>query len=112
MTVRESDGHILPLPPGDQSGSEKPGNAGAGKVARTSRDPDRAPAVLSDGTTVLTRLDGSITVGVGVLSHASLYFALCTPPHCNPTFACDLPAVTVLPSEIWEPDAGKRHVRI
>jgi hypothetical protein len=35
----------------------KPGNAGAGKAARPSRDTDRTSTVLSDGESVLTRLD-------------------------------------------------------
>ncbi len=34
-----------------------PSNIGAGKAAGISRDPDRAPTVLSDGTSVITRLD-------------------------------------------------------
>ena len=57
MTFRESDGCIVPTPAEDQSAREKPGNTGAGKSARPTRDSDRTPAVRSDGTTVLTRLD-------------------------------------------------------
>ena len=57
MTVRESDGRIVPLKHESQSCGMKPGNTGVGKADRTSRDPDRTPAVLSDGPTVLTRLD-------------------------------------------------------
>ena len=57
MTLRESDSRIVPLPPEDQSVGDKPGNTGAGKAAGISRDPDRAPTVLSDGTSVITRLD-------------------------------------------------------
>ena len=56
-TFRESDGCIVPTPAEDQSAREKPGNTGAGKSARPTRDSDRTPAVRSDGTTVLTRLD-------------------------------------------------------
>ena len=57
MTFRESDGRIVPLKSGDQSDGMKPSNIGAGKAARPLRDPDRAPSVLRDGSTVLTRLD-------------------------------------------------------
>ena len=57
MTFRESDGRIVPTKPDRQSGGPKPGNAGVGKAARPSRDSDRAPPVLSDGPSVLTRLD-------------------------------------------------------
>jgi group II intron reverse transcriptase/maturase len=57
MTLRESDDPVVPQQPERQSGSEMPSNIGAGKRVGISRDPDRAPAVLSDGTTVLTRLD-------------------------------------------------------
>ena len=57
MTFRESDGRIVPQQPEDDSGGEKPGNIVAGKAARISRDPDRAPPVLRDGPAMLTRLD-------------------------------------------------------
>ena len=57
MTLRDSDDRIVPKRPEVQLGSDKPGNAGAGKAVKITRDPDRAPTVLSDGTTVLTRLD-------------------------------------------------------
>ncbi len=57
MTLRESDGRIVPLKSGIPSDGMKPGNAGAGKAARTLRDPDRVPTVLRDGPSVLTRLD-------------------------------------------------------
>ena len=56
-TLRESDGRIVPRPAEFRSAGEKPGNAGVGKTARPIRDPDRAPPVLSDGPSVLTRLD-------------------------------------------------------
>ena len=56
MTFRESDGRIVPLKSGLQPDDMKPSNIGAGKAARPIRDPDRAPSVLSDGSTVLTRL--------------------------------------------------------
>ena len=58
-TLRGSDSRIVPQPAEGQSEGEKPGNAGVGKAAGISRDPDRAPPVLSDGTSVLTRLDCS-----------------------------------------------------
>ena len=57
MTLRESDGRIVPLKSGDQSDGMKPSNIGAGKAARPIRDPDRAPTVLRDGPSVITRLD-------------------------------------------------------
>ena len=57
MTPRESDERIVPLKPEVQSGGVKPGNAGAGKAVGPSRDSELTPAVPSDGTSVLTRLD-------------------------------------------------------
>ena len=57
MTFRESDGRIVPMHCRNPIGGEKPGNIGAGKAARSLRDPDRAPSVLSDGTTVIAQLD-------------------------------------------------------
>ena len=57
MTLRESDGGIVPLSPADQAGESMPGNAGAGKAAKLTRDSARAPTVHSDGFSVLTRLD-------------------------------------------------------
>ena len=57
MTIRESDGRIVPLKSGHQPDGMKPSNIGAGKAARPIHDPDRAPSVLRDGCTVITRLD-------------------------------------------------------
>ena len=57
MTLRESDGRIVPLKSGDQSDGMKPSNIGAGNAARPIRDPDRASTVLRDGPSVITRLD-------------------------------------------------------
>jgi hypothetical protein len=62
MTLRESDDRIVPLKRKIQLRGSKPGNAGAGKAVRISRGPDRTPAVLSDGLSVLIRL-GRIVVG-------------------------------------------------
>ena len=59
MTVRESDGRIVPLKSGLQPDGMKPSNIGAGKAIRQVHDPDRAPPVLRDGTAVLTWLDRS-----------------------------------------------------
>ena len=56
-TLWESDGRIVPLSLEDQSSESKPGNAGAGKAARPTRDSNRTPTVLSDGPAVLNRLD-------------------------------------------------------
>ena len=57
MTIRESDGRIVPLKSGLQPEGMKPSNIGAGKAARRLRDPDRALPVLRDGPSVITRLD-------------------------------------------------------
>ena len=57
MTIRESDDRIVPFEADHQSAEVKPGNAGEGKAVRTTRDQDWASPVLSDGTSVLTRLD-------------------------------------------------------
>jgi RNA-directed DNA polymerase len=57
MTLRDSDDPVVPQQPEYQSGGDKPSNVGAGKRVGISRDPDRAPTVLSDGNSVLTRLD-------------------------------------------------------
>ena len=57
MTLRESDGRIVPLKSGIQSDGMKPSNIGAGKAARLLHDPDRALPVLRDGPSVITRLD-------------------------------------------------------
>ena len=57
MTLRESDGRIVPLKSGIQSDGMKPSNIGAGKAAGPIRDPDRASTVLRDGPSVITRLD-------------------------------------------------------
>ena len=57
MTLRDSDGRIVPKQPEVRSGSDKPGNAGAGKAARISRDQDDPPPTLSGETSVLDRLD-------------------------------------------------------
>ena len=48
MAERKSDRRIVPA---------KPGNSGGGKAATPSRGSDHAPAVRSDGPSVLTRLD-------------------------------------------------------
>lgn len=57
MTLRESDGSVVPQRPEVQSGSEKPGNTGAGKRARISRDPSGPPPARSGGSSVLDRLN-------------------------------------------------------
>lgn len=57
MTLRKSDDRIVPLKREDQSRGSKPGNAGAGKAVRPSRDPSDPPTVLSGGSSVLDRLD-------------------------------------------------------
>ena len=57
MTLRDSDGRIVPQPPKVQLGSEKPGNTGLGKAVRIFRDQDAPPPTLSGETSVLDRLD-------------------------------------------------------
>ncbi len=62
MTFRESDGRIVPLKSGLQPDGTKPSNIGAGKAIRPVHDPDRAPPVLRDGASVITRLDQIVAV--------------------------------------------------
>jgi len=57
MTLRESDGRIVPWKRENQSRGSKPGNAGGGKAAKLTRSPDWALTVHSDGPSVLTRLN-------------------------------------------------------
>ena len=56
MTLRESDGRIVPKPAEVQSVRRKLGNASVGKAARVSRDSDRTSSVHRDGIAVLSRL--------------------------------------------------------
>jgi len=56
-TLRESDGRIVPMQSECQSECDKPGNTGAGKAARISRDSDDPPPTLSGETSVLDRLN-------------------------------------------------------
>ena len=53
----KSDDRIVPLKCEDQSRESKPGNAGAGKAVRPSRDPGDALPTLSGGKPVFDRLD-------------------------------------------------------
>jgi hypothetical protein len=53
----KSDGGIVPLKREVQSRGSKPGNAGAGKAVRPSRDSSDTPSALSVGATVTDRLD-------------------------------------------------------
>ncbi len=53
----ESDDCIVPLKPDNQSGRSKPGNAGAGKAVRPSRETSGTPPAPSGGRSVLNRLD-------------------------------------------------------
>ena len=75
MTIRESDGRIVPMPAEVQSVGEKPSNVGAGKAVRPLRDPDRAPSVLRDGLTVIPRLarihQGAVTQRGGQVTAGS-----------------------------------------
>jgi group II intron reverse transcriptase/maturase len=53
----KSDDRIVPLKREDQSRGSKPGNSGAGKAVRPSRDPNDPPPTHSGGISVLDRLD-------------------------------------------------------
>ena len=53
----KSDDRIVPLKRENQSRGSKPGNAGAGKAVRPSRETDRTSTALRDGNSVITRLD-------------------------------------------------------
>lgn len=57
MTLRDSDDRIVPQRPEVQSGSDKPGNAGAGKAVKISRDSDDPSLTPSGETSVLERLN-------------------------------------------------------
>jgi len=57
MTLWESDRCIVPLKAEDQSVRMKPGNAGAGKAARPSRDSKSTLTTPSGGSSVLDRLE-------------------------------------------------------
>ena len=56
-TLRKSDDRIVPLKREDQPRGSKPGNSGAGKAVRPSRDSADAPTTPSGGSSVLDRLD-------------------------------------------------------
>ncbi len=111
-TLRESDGGIVPLSLADQAGESMPGNAGAGKAARLTRGPDRAPTVLSDGTSVLTRLDRIFADPTGVQDHPLLFSSRVRRRVKRGQSSVTYPLVLALKSEIWEPDAVTPHVRI
>ena len=53
----KSDDRIVPLKRADQACGSKPGNAGAGKAVRPSRDSSDSPPTPSGGSSVLDRLD-------------------------------------------------------
>jgi len=111
MTIRESDGRIVPQPAEDQSAGEKPGNAGPGKAARVSRDPDRTSPVLSDGTAMIRR-PGHMTTE---RRERQVAFRCCRPAHTsvgNRRHEPRLLGAPIVTSEAWEPDALTAHVRI
>lgn len=112
MTLRESDDRKVPLKLGDQLSQWKSSNIDEGKAVRISRDPVRAPTELSDGPLVIPRLYHSTCLAMGFQDHASLIS-----PHVHlrvvrPRLSVTFPLAWLLPSEIWEPDARKWHVRI
>ena len=56
-TLRDSDDRIVPLKLAGQASGSKPGNSGAGKAVRPSRDSTDTPPIPSGGSSVLDRLD-------------------------------------------------------
>jgi len=56
-TLRDSDDRIVPLKLAAQASGSKPGNSGAGKAVRPSRDSTDTPPIPSGGSSVLDRLD-------------------------------------------------------
>lgn len=111
MTIRESDGRIVPLKSGTQSDGMKPSNIGAGKAVRVSRDPDRTSSVLSDGTTMINRPDHITTER----RDTQVAIRSCRSP--QPRVVTRRPdlhllSVPMVTSEAWEPDALTAHVRI
>ena len=112
MTLRESDDCIVPLTLEDQSSRWKSSNIDEGKAVRISRDPDRAPTVLRDGPLVLTRLYRSFALAIGVQDHTTSFSPRVRPREARPRLRVTCPFAWVMPSEIWEPDARKWHVRI
>lgn len=56
-TQWKSDDRIVPLKRADQACGSKPGNSGAGKAVRPSRDSSDSPPTPSGGSSVLDRLD-------------------------------------------------------
>ena len=53
----DSDDCIVPLKLADRASGSKPGNSGAGKAVRPSREPSGTPPAPSGGRSVLDRLD-------------------------------------------------------
>jgi len=111
MTFRESDGRIVPLKSGLQPDGTKPSNIGAGKAARLLHDPDRAPSVLRDGTTMINRPDHITTER----RDKQVAIRCCRSTH--PGVVTRRPdrsllGVPIVTSEAWEPDALTAHVRI
>lgn len=89
-TLRGSDSRIVPLQSEDQSEGEKPGSTGVGKAAGISRDSDRAPPVLSDGASVVTRLDRSLVLALELQDQATIVFSSRNPARSLMPMACDL----------------------
>jgi hypothetical protein len=112
MTLRESDDRIVPMKLEDQSSGWKSSNIDEGKAVRISRDQDWAPTVLCDGPTVATRLYRSLALAVGVQDHTTLFSPRVRPLAARRRLSVTCPFAWEMPSEIWEPDARKWHVRI
>jgi hypothetical protein len=112
MTLRESDDRIVPQKLEVQSGGRKPGNTGAGKAVGISGNLERTPSVLSDGPAVLNRPDCGSPVVTGSTSSRIPAIPARTPTCGSIGWLSDSPVCKGLPAEVWEPDAGKRHVRI
>ena len=112
MTLRESDDRIVPMTLEDQSSRWKSSNIDAGKAVRISRSCYRALSVHSDGLAVHCRGSCSRVFASWNKSFLPNQYSLRTPAYRMLFVDGELPLATVVPSEIWEPDARKWHVRI
>jgi hypothetical protein len=114
MTLRESDGRIVPTKLDDQSSGQNPGNAGVGKAPRPLRDSDRTPSAPGGGSAVINRLD-RIHQQLFELGEVQRFST--SEPVGQPE-AIDQPDRDVSEAGCgetsggWEPDALTAHVRI
>ena len=78
----KSDDRIVPLKREDQLRGTKPGNAGAGKAAKPSRDSDDPPTAPSGGSSVLERLDRITQRAERSPKRCSTTSSRCSPTSC------------------------------